>query len=289
MLKIWSGLKIFWTVLVKSYKPIKLVVLDNWFVVKSHYEWVKDRIFYEPWTISRFLIVWTGWCIGILPVFYFSYFLALCFFLFIRLFFVIIEQCVFKNYLFKYAEFERIKKVIFWYKAFIRIKNFVLDDVFDRFPNLVLNKINYYFSEDYFFFLFIRCLKSCDDYFYYKLVYLEWWFTYRFIEDLKALKADSIKFYHRSIRLIKFLSFKLRKRKNWVILFHDFKKMFIIFKWLFFRMSILDFKLKYRSYFISKKAYVIYHFWSNFIWIRYILLFLFFFFKIFMLYIYIFF
>ena len=260
----------------KSYNPIKKVSKDNLSTIGLNYRALKSRIFDKPWTIFRFLTVWMGLTLGIIPTVFLLYVGALLIFLVIRFFAVPID-CFFKYYLLEHSKDKN--KIKSRYATFKKITNWILNDFFIRYPQLVIEKFNYYFSLDYVVSRFFKHLQAWDDFFYKLIVDVEWWIIYRFSVTVSSYYRRSIKFYYRSRRVFNFLYFKLKKKRNRVILYYDLRKVIVIFKWEFFYMCWLDLKLYVRCLIIRKKAEIIYYFWLNYLKICFISFFLYFLFK----------
>ena len=66
-------IKLFWEFLVNMFDTLRIAWNDNVELILLTYWTLEYRIFVKPWTIFRFLRVWIGWCLGIIPFFYFCY------------------------------------------------------------------------------------------------------------------------------------------------------------------------------------------------------------------------
>lgn len=239
---------------------LKVVFFDNIDICFDIYDYFYFRIFETEWTFFRILRTLLGWSLGFLPLFYvFLGFLLLLFF-FLRVLYVSIET-IFLSFLFiYYKEDQRImKRLLFLFKVvtwFFSIVYF-LDDLFSYILPSFRESLDYFFS--------IECLQDSILILTTKVA--------DFIVDCIVLFDNDIEFIYNKINnsivkqqnkykrkkpyydyIFKALYKKSKYMRNWVILFYDIRKVIVIFKAYFFKMSYLDFVCKIKLKWIFFKA-----------------------------------
>jgi len=274
-------IKLFWEFLVNMFDTLRIAWNDNVELILLTYWTLEYRIFVKPWTIFRFLRVWIGWCLGIIPFFYFCYLSFILVLFFLNFFFALVDG-FFLFYLLKYS-----KNKEKWEKYYVylkKISDWFFVDLYEKYPKYVQDKIDFYFSWDYFWEVFFKLLTRLDYYLYLKVVDIEWVIRWVLWEDIKHIVRTTYRRIDYYCYVIEFICIKLKKRKNWVILYYDLKKIYPIFKWIFFYMSFVGERHRLECFIIRKKGWIYYYFWTNHLAIFTFAVFLVLFYKIFILY-----